>query len=66
MQENFAEVLNVASRLFVASGGGRVALKSAIFPPAPLPAPAATSTAAHFEVNIDGYGTGILCLRTLG
>ena len=66
MQENFAEVLNVASRLFTVSGGGRVALKIPFFPPAPLPAEATAGTGTHFDINIDGYGYGILCLRALG
>ena len=66
MQENFAEVLKIASRLFTVSGGGRVALKTSLFPPAALPAEALAGTGTHFNIDIDGYGTGVLCLRALG
>jgi hypothetical protein len=69
MRENFAEVLNVASRLFTRTGGARVALKATCFPPAALPPeianPAALTRSAHFEVNIDDYGSGIVRLCAL-
>jgi len=69
MRENFAEVLNVASRLFTQSGGARVALKSSIFPPTTLPPEALPAAdpkrGCAFEISIDGYGSGLVCLRLL-
>jgi hypothetical protein len=62
--ENFAEVLNVASRLLTTTDGGRVTLRGSVFPPEALPAKATSGGAAvHFEVSIDGYGSGVLSLR---
>lgn len=63
MRENFAEVLNVGSRLFNTSG--RVALKSTFFPPAAVPAEANGIQSVNFEVRIEDYGTGLLSLRAL-
>ncbi len=63
MRENFAEVLNVGSRLFNTSG--RVALKSTFFPPAAPPTEANGATAATFDITIEGYGSGLLGLRAL-
>lgn len=67
LRENFAEVLNVLSRAFVAEDNGRVALKAAVFPPQPLPEPApGQKGGASFEVDIAGYGAGVVSLRILG
>lgn len=62
--ENFAEVLNVLSRLFAVSGGGRVALKTTVFPPAAVPAQTATASVS-FEVEVEDYGSGVLSLSAL-
>lgn len=68
-RENFAEVLNVMSRLFAPKSGGRVALQTVICPPDRLPAAALAAPAAgrggHFEIDIDGYGAGFISLRAL-
>jgi hypothetical protein len=67
LRENFAEVLNVLSRAFVADGDGRVALKTAVFPPQLLPAQTTPAkVGASFETEIAGYGTGLVSLRIIG
>lgn len=67
LRENFAEVLNVLSRAFVAEGDGRVALQAAIFPPQAMPeTKAAPGSSASFDVDIAGYGGGSVSLRVLG
>ena len=70
MQDNFGEVLNVLSRLFAEQGNHRVTLQTKSFPPAALPeaASAALTTSAKkldLEVDIDGYGKGLLMLRLM-
>lgn len=70
VQENFAEVLNIFSRLFNLANKSRIVLSATEFPPA---ARSATSLAmlAHsagridFDVTIDGYGKGRLVLALL-
>lgn len=66
LAENFAEVLNVVSRLFTRPLDGRVALLKAIVDPAAVPgelAPLATGTKqALFSVEIEGYGSGMFSL----
>ena len=67
LRENFAEVLNVLSCLFTVDDA-RVTLRETVFPPQPLPglptsAPAAA--VALLQVDISGYGTGLLSVRTV-
>lgn len=63
MRENFAEVLNVCSRLIELSDSGRVVLTATEFAPAPRSA-ATTSVLTKprarvdFDVEIQGYGKG--------
>jgi hypothetical protein len=67
LRENFAEVLNVLSRAFVAEGDGRVALQTSVFPPQPMPEPGSAAQArASFDVDISGYGSGSVSLHVLG
>lgn len=67
LRENFAEVLNVLSRAFIAEGDGRVALQTAVFPPQPMPGAAvAAKASASFDVDISGYGSGLVSLHVLG
>lgn len=67
--EIFAEVLNVLSRLFASHEGVRVTLMQTVFPPAPLP-PSGSQPAPGgelgLEIDIDGYGKGLLVLGLLG
>jgi hypothetical protein len=70
LQENFAEVLNVMSRLFPSTTNDRVTLQTTYFAPTALPAqataaPVAPIKGAHFEVDIDGYAKGLISLRLL-
>lgn len=67
LSETFAEMLNVMTRVFVAPADARIALLETCLPPAVLPAVitgprTAPATAAAFEVEIDGYGKGMLFL----
>jgi hypothetical protein len=68
MQENFAEVFNVLSRIFVVPETTRMALLEPIFPPRAVPVmpdPGATVTSmlrADYEINISGYGVGCFAL----
>ncbi|RYE66290.1 MAG: hypothetical protein EOO79_07050 [Oxalobacteraceae bacterium] len=72
MQENFAEVLNVLSRIFVVPETERMTLLKPIFPPCAVPARLEPSVAftsilrADYEIDIDGYGVGHLALWGLG
>lgn len=67
LRENFAEVLNVLSRAFVAEGDGRVTLQTTVFPPQTIPEQAAPAkSSASFDVEIAGYGNGAVTLRVLG
>lgn len=67
LRENFAEVLNVVSRLFVPTQGQRVTLRETFLPPTAPPAEAlpvaGTPGGVCFKVDIDGYGEGLLSLR---
>ena len=70
MQDNFGEVLNVLSRLFAGQGSQRITLQAKSFPPAALPEAASAALAAagkklDLEVDIDGYGKGLLMLRVM-
>ncbi|MGA0569266.1 hypothetical protein ACO2Q9_00950 [Variovorax sp. VNK109] len=61
LQENFGEILNVLCCGFDAEGG-RVKLASMVFPP-----DAATDDftgGLHLSLDIDGYGEGLLSLRS--
>ncbi len=70
VQENFAEVLNILSRLFDLANKSRIVLSTTEFPPTPR---SATSEAMlgnaagriDFDVTIDGYGQGRLTLALL-
>ena len=67
LEENFAEVLNVLTRVFIVPDTHRVALIGAISPPNALPATiegaaAASVKRADFELDLDGYGRGYLTL----
>lgn len=69
LQEIFAEVLNVLSRLFADTDGVRVTLTTTVFPPEDLPERMVQRPAGGevgFDVSIDGYGTGFLGLGLLG
>lgn len=68
LQEIFAEVLNVLSRLFADTDGVRITLTSKTFPPDPIPSSMSQRPAGGevgFEVSIDGYGKGFLGLGLL-
>lgn len=63
MQDNFAEVLNICSRLFDIDSTHRVRLSATSFPPAGYPAEIASMVAKpakRFDVDLDisGYGKG--------
>jgi len=68
MQENFAEVLNVLSRIFVVTETTRMTLLEPILPPCAVPttlAPGVAATSilrADYEIDIGGYGLGHLAL----
>ncbi len=68
LQENFAEVLNVLTRIYVVPETARVALLEPIFPPNEMPRtlvladPSAPIVRADYEIEISGYGTGYLAL----
>jgi hypothetical protein len=68
LQENFAEVLNVLTRIFVVPETTRVALLEPIFPPRAMPQTleladaAARVQRADFEIEISAYGKGHLAL----
>ena len=72
LAENFAEVLNVLTRIFVVPETERVALLEAVLPPRTVPATLesggapATVLRADYEVDIRGYGVGHLALWGLG
>lgn len=68
MQDNFGEVLNVFSRLFGEQDNKRILLTSKAFPPDALPEPANSSLTGgssklDIEVDISGYGKGMLAMR---
>jgi hypothetical protein len=70
MQDNFAEVLNMLSRLFADQGNHRIALQAKSFPPAALPELASKALSGggkklDLEIDIDGYGKGLLMLRVI-
>ncbi len=70
MEDNFGEVLNVLSRLFADQGNHRITLQTKSFPPAALPEVASAALTAagkklDLEVDIDGYGKGLLMLRLM-
>ncbi|MEO6699188.1 MAG: hypothetical protein ABIR53_05990 [Paraperlucidibaca sp.] len=68
LQEIFAEVLNVLSRVFADTDGMRITLTSKVFPPSDIPAQMTKCPAGGevgFEVSIDGYGKGFLGLGLL-
>lgn len=70
VQENFAEVLNIFSRLFDLANKSRIVLGPTEFPPAPRSAASesmlgATAQRADFDVTIDGYGKGRMTLALL-
>lgn len=70
LRDCFLEVLNVASRLFVAPVGTRVTLREHFLSHTPdmtnaLTAGASPATVACFQVEIDGYGEGLVALRLL-
>lgn len=63
--ENFAEVLNVGARLMVRDDAGRLTLLQTGFGEAAaalLPPAGARMRRALFQVEIDGYGEGLLGL----
>lgn len=67
VQENFAEVLNIFSRLFDLANKGRIVLSATEFAPTPRSAAAESmlvkpAQRADFDVTIDGYGKGRLTL----
>lgn len=67
VQDNFAELLNIFSRLFDLANKGRIVLSTVEFAPAPRSAAAEAMLAApaqrtDFDVAIDGYGKGRLTL----
>lgn len=68
LQENFAEVLNVLTRIYVVPEAARVALLEAIFPPRAMPQTLEPGDAAtqvlrtDYEIEIDAYGKGHLAL----
>ncbi|UST52440.1 hypothetical protein NF681_00185 (plasmid) [Comamonadaceae bacterium OTU4NAUVB1] len=68
MQENFAEVLNVLSRIFVVPETTRMALLEPIFPPRAVPemlelgVPGTSILRADYAIDIGGYGVGHLAL----
>ncbi|RZI54281.1 MAG: hypothetical protein EOP12_03745 [Pseudomonas sp.] len=72
LEENFAEVLNVLTRIFVVPETTRMALLEPILPPRALPATLTTGDAsatvlrADYEIDIRGYGVGHLALWGLG
>lgn len=68
LEEIYAEVLNVLSRLFADTDGQRITLTSKVFPPTDIPAQMSQRPAGGsigFEVTVDGYGSGLLSLGFL-
>jgi len=70
MQDNFGEVLNVFSRLFGEQDNKRILLMNKVFPPSALPDDASQSLTAgskklDIEVDIDGYGKGVIAMRLM-
>jgi hypothetical protein len=70
MQENFGEVLNILSRLFGEHDNKRILLMNKVFPPNALPEAAnqALTTGPNkldMEIEIDGYGKGVLAMRLM-
>lgn len=70
MQDNFGEVLNVFSRLFGEQDNKRILLQNKVFPPSALPDQASQSLAAgdkkhDMEIEIDGYGKGVIAMRLI-
>lgn len=68
LEENFAEVLNVLTRIYVVPETARVALLEPIFPPRAMPQTleledvSATIVRADYQVDISAYGKGHLAL----
>lgn len=70
IQDNFAEVLNVFSRLFGDQDNKRILLTDKFFPPDAVPSDVSQSVSAgsaklDIEVDIDGYGKGLVALRLM-
>lgn len=68
LDEIFNEVLNVLSRLFTSHETHRIILLQSVFSPAPLPdlvKEKAQAPGQFFEVDIEGYGGGVLALFLL-
>ena len=67
LKDSFGEVLNVLSRLFSETDGSRISLASKTFAPAPSAAAdgplLASKNRLDLNVEIEGYGSGLLCLR---
>jgi len=69
LDEIFGEVLNVTSRLFTSHETHRITLMQTSYPPAPVPdlvRQKAQPPGAFFQVDIEGYGGGVLALFLLG
>lgn len=68
LQENFAEVLNVLTRIYVVPETVRVALLETVFPPQSMPQTLELADAsaqvvrADYEIEISAYGKGHLAL----
>jgi len=65
LDEIFAEVLNVASRLFTSHETHRITLEKSVYPPAAIPTELSERLVvpgSFFQVTIDGYGAGTLAL----
>lgn len=66
LEDIFGEVLNVISRLFMASETQRISLLSKSFPPQIVPDNVmAASQVLDLSIEIDGYGDGRLSLLLL-
>lgn len=68
LEEIYGEVLNVLSRALADTDGGRITLTEKVFPPAPIPESMAQRPQGGeigFQVEIDGYGKGMLALGIL-
>lgn len=68
LDEIFGEVLNVTSRLFTSHETHRITLMQTSYPPSPVPdllKQKAQSPGAFFQVDIEGYGSGLLALFLL-
>jgi hypothetical protein len=63
LRETFGEVLNVASRLFLARDGARVTLREMHLPPQSCAPELLQGEATALRIDIDGYGQGWLALR---